>query len=501
MAALPPDAPSISLTGAMRVPRLLLPLAFAGAAFVAVLWITRPPGPGLDPDAMSYLGAAQSFAEHGTLRIPSGEWDSPDGTEALGHFPPGYSLVLAGPVALGAEPVQAARAIEAVAASAAAGLVVWLALGSGGPVAAVLAGALLFLTPGFALDHLRVLSEPLFLALAALTLILMVRFPGRPLAAGAVAALAGVVRYAGASLAGAAALWALSRPGTLGRRIGSAALALAPTALLQVAWALRTHAESAKVRTFGLKSGLGSTFHEGWGTLTGWLAPGLVPALPRVAVALAVLAVVAVAVWRAARRERAFFAATGLVAVCYAGLVLVSRLFADEQIPLDERLLSPLFLFASLGGAVAAGVLWREARPVARATGAIVVALWLAASAWRTGVTVYEAREGGWGYAAPEWRQSALVRWLRSDGAGYALFSDNPADIWFATGRRSWKLPETADADSAAALGSALRRRHGVMVGFKDPLETMARPGDLAARLGLRELARFDGGVVWAPAP
>ena len=485
----------------MRAPRLLLPFAFAGAAFVAVLWITRPPGPGLDPDAMSYLGAAESFAEQGTLRIPVGTWDSPDGTEALGHFPPGFSLALAGPVALGADPVQAARTIEAASAAVTAGLVVWLALGVGGPVAAVLAGTLLVFTPGFALDHLRVLSEPLFLALAALTLLLMLRLPGRPLAHGVVAALAGAVRYAGASLAGAAALWALSRPGTLRRRIGSAALMLLPTAVVQIAWTLRAHAESAKVRTFGLKSGLGPTFHEGWNTLTGWLAPGLASTPLRAAVALAVLALAAVAVWKVARRERAFFAATGLAAVCYAGLVLASRLFADEMIPLDERLLSPLFLFVSLGGAVAAGMLWQGARPAARAAGALVVAAWLAASAWRTGVTVYEAREGGWGYAAESWRQSALVRWLRSDGAGYALFSDNPADVWFATGRRSWKLPETADADSAAILGAARRQRHGVMVGFANPLETMARPDELAARLGLRELARFDDGVVWGPAP
>jgi hypothetical protein len=485
----------------MRSPRLLLPFAFAGAAFVAVLWITRPPGPGLDPDAMSYLGAAESFAEQGTLRIPAGTWDSPDGTEALGHFPPGFSLVLAGPVALGADPVQAARTIEAASAAVTAGLVAWLALGAGGPVAAVLAGTLLVFTPGLALDHLRVLSEPLFIALAVLTLLLMLRFPGRPLVAGVVAALAGAVRYAGVSLAGAAALWALSRPGTLRRRIGSAALALLPTAVVQIAWTLRAHAESAKVRTFGLKSGFGPTFHEGWDTLTGWLAPGVAPALLRGAVALAVLSVVAVAVWRSARRERAFFAATGLAAVCYAGLVLLSRLFADERIPLDERLLSPLALFVALGVAVAAGLLWRGARPAARGAGALAVAAWLAASAWRTGVTVYEAREGGWGYAAESWRQSALVRWLRSDGAAYALFSDNPANVWFATGRRSWKLPETADADSAAVLGAALRRRHGVMVGFTNPLETMARPGELAARLGLREQARFDDGVVWGPAP
>lgn len=483
----------------MRVPRPLLPFAFAGAAFVAVLWITRLPGPGLDPDAMSYLGAAESFAASGALRIPAGAWDSPDGTAALGHFPPGFSLALAGPVALGADPIQAGRVLEAASAAAAAGMVVWMALAAGGPAAGALAGVFLFVTPGFALDHLRVLSEPLFLALAALTLLLMWRVPGRPLVHGLVAAGASVVRYAGVSLAGAAALWALSRPGTLRRRLGSATLALTPTAVVQVAWALRTHAESENVRTFGIKGGLGTTLHEGWDTLTAWLVPGVGPPVFRAVLALAVLVVVAAVLRNAARRERTFFAALGLAAACYAGLVLFSRLFADESIPLDERLLSPLFLFASLGVASAAGMLWRDAQPAVRSTGALVLAVWLAASAWRTGVTVHEAREGGWGYAGVDWRQSDLVRWLRSDGAGYALFTDNPADVWFATGRRSWKLPETLDPDAVAAFGAVLRRRHGVVIGFTEPLEEMARPDELAARLGLGELARFEGGVVWGP--
>ena len=484
----------------MRIPRPFLPIAFALAAFAAVLWITRVPGPGLDPDAMSYLGAAESFAEHGTLRLPAGTWDSPDGTEALGHFPPGFSLVLAGPVALGADPVQVARVVEATSAAAAAGMVVWMALALGGSGAATLAGVLLFVTPGFALDHLRVLSEPLFLVLAVLTLLLLWRAPDRPLAHGVVAAAASVVRYAGASLAGAAALWALSRPGTVRRRIASATLALGPTALVQVAWTLRTRAEAGQVRTFGLRSGLGSTLHEGWDTVTAWLAPGIEQPVFRAVLALAVLVMVAALLWNAAERARTFVAATGVAAACYAGLVLLSRLFADERIPLDERLLSPLFLFATVAVAAAAGLVWRDARSAVRSSGGLLLAAWLGASAWRTGVTVQEAREGGWGYAAADWRGSDLVRWLRSEGAGYALFSDDPADVWFATGRRSWKLPDTLAPDSVAAFGEALRRRHGVIIGFANPLEEMARPDSLAARLGLGELARFEGGVVWGPA-
>ena len=49
-----------------RVARLL-PAAILGiAAFALVLAITDPPGPGLDPDALSYMGAAESVVAQGT---------------------------------------------------------------------------------------------------------------------------------------------------------------------------------------------------------------------------------------------------------------------------------------------------------------------------------------------------------------------------------------------------------------------------------------------------
>jgi hypothetical protein len=396
----------------MNVPRWTLPASCAAVACVAVLWITRPPGPGLDPDAMSYLGAAESLASHGTLRVPTGSWNDPDGWSPLAHFPAGFSLVLAGPIALGADPVQAARGVEALAAAATAGLLVWLVMVVAGPRAAALAGVSSLVTPGLALDHLRVLSEPLFLALLAWTLLVMVRRPDRPLWYGVVAALAAGVRYAGVALGGAAVLWALSRPAPLRRRLWSALLAGTPTAVVQAAWTLRADVESAQVRSFGLKSGLGPTFREGWDTLSGWLAPGLGQSVLRATVALAV---------------------------------------------------------------------------------------WMTAAARQMAATVREARDGGWGYGAEDWRASEVVRWLRTEGAGFAIFSDDPADVWFATGRRSWTLPATADADSAAAFGEVLRRRHGALVGFANPLGPMAVPSALAARLSLPLLARFGDAVVWGP--
>jgi hypothetical protein len=50
--------------------RLLLGIV----AFALVLEITVPPGPGLDPDALAYMGSAESFAQIGEFRAPTARW-------------------------------------------------------------------------------------------------------------------------------------------------------------------------------------------------------------------------------------------------------------------------------------------------------------------------------------------------------------------------------------------------------------------------------------------
>src|SRR6185312_13843028 len=89
--------------------RVLLALLAGLAAFCLVWLITAPPGPGLDPDSMSYVSASESLVHHGVLRVPAFyDWASPDSTEPLAHFPPGLSTALAIPRILGApEPTAA----------------------------------------------------------------------------------------------------------------------------------------------------------------------------------------------------------------------------------------------------------------------------------------------------------------------------------------------------------------------------------------------------------
>lgn len=490
----------------VAVRRSLVAVLTGALACYGVLAITEPPGPGLDPDTMSYVGAAESLARRHVLRIPAAPWPWADSTAALGHFPPGFPVAIAVPVMLGAPSVQAARGVEAAAAFVTVALAAWLVGSAAGAGAGLLAGGLFLVTPSFAFDHWQVVSEPLCIALLMATLVLMAT-SRRPWTYGLTAAAAGMVRYAGFAGTGAAALWAFGRSGTGAERLRRAAVAAAPSVAAQFAWWLRTAAEAGEVRQFGLRGSWGPTLRELGGTLGAWLAPS-VPwtwlAAP-VAVAVGVLAVVVLARAERARAEsavppRRVIEAAVLLMACYAALVLFSRLFVDLTIPLDERLLSPFIVLAQVAVVTALGVAWRGWSRRPRTAIALALSLWLFGSGRATVVAVRDALDGGWGYAGDEWRGSRLGAYLRADAGGAAIFSNNPATAYFLTGRPTRDVPETLDPDSVAAFGAVLSERNGVLVRFPFDLRSGAPPDSLAKRLGLIEMARFPDGAVWAPA-
>jgi len=492
--------------GARPARRSLLAALFGTAAFLGVVALDTPPGPGLDPDSMSYLGAAESLARHGALRIPMADWSDADSTSPLRHFPPGFPAVLAIPVALGVAPVQAARGVEAVSALATVALAVWLVAAVGGSWAGALAGVALLVSPALVLDHARVLSEPLCLALLAATLALMV-CTKRPLLYGLTAAAAGLVRYAAVPAGGAAALWAFGLRGPLRERLRRAALAALPTALLSAAVMMRSMLESGTAAAMTLQPHLGATLRELAATLVAWLAPavpgGVGAALLAMGVGGAGVVVLSDAARGGASRPerpalRSLLSAAALLAGCYAAFVLASRALVYDSIPFDDRMLSPVVLVAEVAAAAVLGVCWRAWPRWARTAAGVAAALWLGASAWATAGAVADARDGGWGYASDEWRASKLGEWLRADGRGAEIYSNDPAGVWFLTHRPSRELPSADDSASLEALGRILvGRRAVVVVGFAQEYEPTVAPDSVSRRLGLRLAAAFPEGRVW----
>ena len=483
----------------MRRARIAL-AAFLGAVAAALsLLITTPPGPGLDPDAMEYLGAAESLVHRGAFRVPAAAWDDPDSTSPLQHFPPGYSMVVAPGVAAGLSSVQCARLEQALAAGATLGLSFWLVSSVAGTAGGLLAALVLLVTPAMASDHVRILSEPLFLVLLLATVLLMVRLPKRPLGCGLLAAAAGLVRYAGFSLSGAGALIAAWRSGPRWRdRARAASLVALPGILVQGAWSLRTHLLGGSTRQIARYGDVAKTLREGWQTLLVWLAPG-VPTAARVAVAVAVALVAAVFLVRAARQALALLGVLAVAAASFAALVVLSRVFADPDIPFDERMLSPLMVLASLAVSAALVLSMRGMARAMRVAAVVAVAAWVTASGAATLRFVHEAREGGWGYAMPGWQASRVVRWLRSEGGSHVLFTNNAAGIWFFTHRPSRALPESYDNSEVADFGGVLRSSRGVIAAFKDGYGNGVSADSIARLLHLRPLVHTAAGTVFGP--
>ena len=445
---------------------------------------TQPPGPGLDPDAASYIGAAVSFAHSGAYRIPTSGWAALDTTEALAHFPPGFSTAIAGPIALGVAPSQSARLVIAIAAFVTAA-VVCLTLDTA--ALGLLAAAAIFLTPAIVDEHLNVLSEPLFIAILVATWALMPRTDlASRFALGLLGAAAIMVRYVGAGVVGATALWVIARPGASYRqRLRDLALVTVPAAILFKIWTSR-HAEIRRIAEYGH---FYDTLRAGGSTVGDWLAPGITaPALRWiVAIVIALLAAHAIArAWRA----RPMIAGAALLIVCLVGVTVTSRLFADPNIPFDERILAPIFVLAEVATVIALDWAPRVTK--------VLFGAWLIASAAVSVGAIRSALDDGNDFAAGDWKDSPTVAWVRDSASGRTLYTNWPVALYFHAGRSSHGLPPVLEPLMLRRFGDRLARTQGFVVGFDIQSPDAAPPDSIAERLRLRRVARLSDGTVWA---
>jgi hypothetical protein len=505
---------------------LIAAILFGIAAFWGVIEVTEPPGPGLDPDALSYLGAGSSLGHGHGLRVPSAGWSSNDSTAPLVHFPPGFPATIALGVATGASPVNAARFVEAMAAAVTTFALMLAASAAAGPAAAIAAIGVAAATPGMLAVHGSVLSEPLFLALLAVFTWQLSRErrgndTKRTLLLGALAAAATLVRYAGASLVVAVvfeAWWTIDGSWfTTWRMRGRRAFVAAelPVVALGIWTVTRPHSEDAeKIRDVGLYTkGLGDTVFGGVQTVSNWLAPGVGTGAGRVLAAVLVLAALvalAIRAFRAWRRgllpatEMRLHRAVAIVLVSYAAVVMASRLLADPGIPFDDRMLSPVYLLIALWFGVSVAAFWRacfsDRRELILLTAGFT-ASWIWGSAQLGASLASDLRTDGGDLAAHEWAASPLVSWAAAAPPGTPLYSNWPAAIWFHTSRPTHEIPADLDLVTAQEFRAKIEREHGALLAFAARAGDYAPPDSLAAMAGLVAVQRWPGGIIWrAPA-
>ncbi|HKW48887.1 MAG TPA: glycosyltransferase family 39 protein [Gemmatimonadaceae bacterium] len=512
------DLPKI-LRSRKSFARLVAALIAGALAAVLSVVITVPPGLGLDPDAASYLGAAQSLASGRGYRIPISDWLSRDTTSALAHFPPGYPTAITGSILFGGQPVNAARAVNAIAVFVSVALALWLVANVAGLIAGIIAAVSLLAMPAFVELHQSVLSEPMFLACIMGALCAMVSAARqteervrlqRALTAGALAATAMLTRYAGAAVIASVCLWMFLLPGTATARLRRALTASLPAIVLVGSWIIHVHLTSSVtgIRTIATYGGFLDAMRMGFDTIVAWMVPLMsdqtLPGREWIAlVGVIALCFVIVSAYRTARGSiaRVAIAASLTIAACYVIVLLASRLLADPNIPFDNRLLSPLFVLVVVIAAIAIREWWPRNPPFARIACAALVLAWFAASITVSQDEVSWALENGQDFGQEQWRQSPLLAWAQANAARKPLYTNWPAAVFFHLHRASHELPRDSTADVLRAFADTLRARDGVVIVFDQPSPDQIGASALERSSRLRQVTRVTDGSAFGATP
>jgi len=410
------------------------------------------------------------------------------------------------PQKLGASRYMSARIVMSAAAFVTATTLFILLEDAAGPWAAAGGVTAIFATPAINGVHLSVLSEPLFLACLALNLLAMVRNPRRPFVAGAAAAAAAMVRYAGFCAPVAVVLWFFfSSNRSLRERLADSVKAASIPAIAIAAWVIRNALlpDSQSGMEISIYGHFLGTFRQGLGTIADWLAPGLegrtLRALSTVVMccALIIAGASAVPIIRAREKTVELLRADLLLLSCYMATLLAARLFVGDAIPFDFRILSPAIFLAEIAIIVCVAAFVPRAGRLAQVATAAIATIWLAGSVFVSSQNAIEATTDGSDFASSDWRTSPTVAWVRSQSEGHPIFSNWPAAIYFRTNRIARDIPQSLSKADLHEFADIMRENRGVFVAFSSNNTDYPPPDSIARGAGLVEAGQFPDGKLW----
>jgi hypothetical protein len=257
-------------------------------------------------------------------------------------------------------------------------------------------------------------------------------------------------------------------------------------------------------------------------TLGSWIVPGsdrieLIAGQDLLLVIILLAALVAMVWWRNGagidpelrRRPLAF----EVGALAYVGFLLIA-ISVVGAIPLDNRLLAPVFVCALIVASDRIGILQRRAgRSLRQAATAGVVGL---AGAYVVAAIAIIAHlhTHGRGYTGDAWRFAELPHAISALEPDVRIFSDVPPAVYFSTGRVACYLPaDDRQSPETARWLEEIEHTPVVIVRFGDrrrfprrqataspPLET-AREGGIWGDLDLQLVVREGGATVHRVAP
>ena len=508
-----------------RLERAGLALLLAAGALAGLgLGSLMPFGPGLRDDSSTYLMAAETLARTGSY----GRMTALGEVRPVVNFPPMYSLALSLAERSGLPPLEATRVLHQLLFAilvVATGASLFAATRS--PWAASLGVVLVLVAVPLTIQFTWTQSEPLFLVLVEFGVLAAFLYRARRggewllVLSGALFGVAAVTRYAGIGIACGVlvTLWAGSGKS---RRLRDTLLflpvALLPLLLFLIRNGIVAGSAANRPSPFWHPPSF-AAWASGAETVLTWVLPDRAVALLGPAGSVAAAAVVATALgyvlvrlaadppaWPRLSIEPLEMARLLSGAILgYVATILVTAFVLDRLIPLNDRILAPVYYLILQLVTLGIAVLATSGRRVV-ILGVLLIAF-LGMQGIRTAALVRALRADGQGYRSREWRESQVVRFV-CELPSVPIYSNDVPALYFACARIPFPLPSRINAADlepnpaydaeVAAFEEATQNRGGLVaiLGWYGE-DRLDRIGASELVAGLRPFATFDDGVVY----
>ncbi len=434
---------------------------------ILMTWVSTPWGVRAGYDSLFYLSAAENVLKG----LGLGRLTAEGQVIPLTHFPPLYSLVVAGfSFLVNGDILSSARWTAVLIFGSNIILFGYLCYRYTHSELAGILGACFCLFSPILLDvNIAAFSEGLYIAFLLPGLFLInesladLKVRSLLLAAG-FTALCSLTRYVGLTVILTGWLAILFLNGfPLKKKVEAAALYGSASALPIALWTLRNWiiAGSTTNRTFAVHFPGKADLSQALNTFTIWILPESLPLQIRVGIWLVMLVLIGLVVFQWARilmnreglvREPSFrfVMLLALSEGVYLFSLLVSRSFFDSSTRWEQRILSPLYIVSAL---LALIVLWNglqleRYRWRKMALAAFVLLLlceYLPASIG----FLNENRIDGVGFTGSAWRNSQTMQVLKRFLPDSIFYSNNATAIYFGLGIPANGIPERYDSVKA----------------------------------------------------
>ena len=485
-----------------RKPALALTLGLLTATGIWLLAISTPSGLGLIDDAISYIAAARALLHgQGFTRI----WLSTN-LEPITHWPPAFPATLAAiSFVLKVDPYRSARLLNMLVFGGNAALLALLGykmtqsdvsamskhLRRGSLISGVILSILFLSNSAILRLHTQALSEPLYIFISLLAFFAFARaFENTPVLAspngsgqesiptvgrvkwllltGFLTALSYLTRYAALSLLATFIIAIFVLRPTWRTRLISLGYFLIGALPLIFIWMFRNKLVGGTATNRSIEwhpVTLANTqrgLHEFFAFLvpllklrTGWYANGALLALLLGIITLALLA------WLLPRGLKYFFAPTkteqpellsftmALYIFGYMGSLLVSLSFFDAATPLNDRILSPVYVAVLLLLVYFSQKFYEQGKIAAKLISSVVVVFLLTIFGLAQFSEVKTLQETPTGFASWRWQESTVMAAIRELPAETLVYTNQAPAVYFWTDRPAMMIWDVAETHTA----------------------------------------------------